>query len=176
MHTFTRPVMLHIGVTAKNGDAQISTDSTLLKISPSILTEAVDVIASPDNTDLLSKYYSKYDSLISSFEDAIESIKDKRLDKAVIYEYNLFNSGGGPKTVTGIQCVLVHTTNLQEPSDGTVVTTQSQPNVTVPANNVITVSNKTFTHTRIANRTYWVGTSAVGIPMTYNQVEDYDGV
>lgn len=78
--------MLHIGVTAKNGDAQISTDSTLLKISPSILTEAVDVIASPDNTDLLSKYYSKYDSLISSFEDAIESIKDKRLDKAIIYD------------------------------------------------------------------------------------------
>ena len=96
------------------------------------------------------------------------------LNKAINYGYNIYNSGGSSRTVTGIQCVLVHTTNLQEPSEGTVVTTQSQPDETVPANSIITISNKTFTHTRIENRTYWIGTSAVGIPMTYNQVEDND--
>ena len=98
------------------------------------------------------------------------------LNRAINYEYNIFNSGGGSKTVTGIQCVLVHTANLQEPSDGTVVTTQSQPNETIPANSIITISNKIFTHTRVANRLYWIGVSAVGIPMTYNQIEEYDGV
>lgn len=97
-------------------------------------------------------------------------------DKAVIYEYVLYNSGGGFKTVEGIQCVLVRTTGSQEPSEGIVVTTQSQPNETVPANDIITIMGKTFTHTRIANQTYWIGTSAVGIPMTYNQVEDYGGM
>ena len=81
-------------------------------------------------------------------------------------------TGEETRTVTGIQCVLVYTTGSQEPFEGTVVATQYQPDVTVPANNAITISNKTFTHTRIAGRTYWIGISAVGIPTTYNQVED----
>ena len=97
-----------------------------------------------------------------------------KLNNAINYEYNIYNNGGGSMTVTGIQCVLVHTTGSQQPSEGTVVETQSQPDETVPANGVITISNKTFTHTRIANRTYWIGVSAEGIPMTYNQVEDND--
>lgn len=94
------------------------------------------------------------------------------LNNAINYEYSLYNNGGSDRTVTGIQCVLVHTTGSQEPYEGTVVETQYQPDVTVPANNAITISNKTFTHTRIAGRTYWIGVSAVGVPTTYNQVED----